>query len=246
MHAMSAWRAAIMGALCALLVGALGVVGFVVGQSSRTTVRQAATSEASARVIAYEATWRLALARGHELGYAQGRAAARAAGAKAGARAGRSDGARFLASQTTTSASSQASNGCPAGLVAQGTQACVLPGTASVGGQSAGCAGDPYSTPDRYGGCIGPAAPPSAANAGPATSCPAGQVPAGSAGACAPTTTTDSGGATNGGGGGGGGTNSSNCFAAVDCASVPTTPNPPTCVYTRGYSASVGDCAPNP
>ena len=44
------------------------------------------------------------------------------------------------------------SGGCPAGLVPHGTQACVLPGTANVGGQSAGCGGNPHSTPDRYGG----------------------------------------------------------------------------------------------
>jgi hypothetical protein len=147
-------------------------------------------AEASTRVIAYDAVLRTAAARGRDLGYEQGLAAGRVAGGTAAARAGRRDGASFLARQAATlarsSASSGSSGGCPAGLVPQGTQACVLPGTASVGGQSAGCGGNPYSTPDRYAGCIGPAAPPSPANAGPATNCPAGQVPVGSAGACAP------------------------------------------------------------
>src|SRR5437763_14620687 len=68
--------------------------------------------------------------------------------------------------------------GCPRGLVPEGTAACVKPG-----GAPAGCGGNPYSTPTRHGGCIGPAHPPST---GPATHCPPGQVPAGTTGACAP------------------------------------------------------------
>jgi hypothetical protein len=72
----------------------------------------------------------------------------------------------------------RAAAGCPAGLVPQGTEACVRPG-----GAPAGCGGNPYSTPSRYGGCIGPAHPPST---GRATHCPPGQRPAGDTGACAP------------------------------------------------------------
>lgn len=85
---------------------------------------------------------------------------------------------RHEAAARQAAAQQAASNGCPSGLVPEGTEACVLPG-----GQSAGCGGDPYSTPTRNGGCIGPAHPPST---GPATNCPPGQVPVGETGACAP------------------------------------------------------------
>lgn len=86
------------------------------------------------------------------------------------------------AAQTRSPAPTQptqsSGNGCPSGLVPQGTQACARPN-----GDSAGCGGNPYSTPTRSGGCIGPAHPPSS---GPATNCPPGQVPVGVTGACAP------------------------------------------------------------
>ena len=71
------------------------------------------------------------------------------------------------------------SEGCPPGLVRQGTQACV-----QAGGNPAGCGGDRYSTPTKSGGCIGPAHPPTPpAQPG---DCPPGQVPVGQTGACAP------------------------------------------------------------
>lgn len=85
---------------------------------------------------------------------------------------------------TTTSApapsTSTPTSSCPAGLVRQGTEACVMPG-----GKPAGCNQDQYSTPKVGGGCIGPAHPPSSGPAKP-EDCPPGQVPAGETGACAP------------------------------------------------------------
>lgn len=186
----------------AFLLPVVAVAGFAAGRTSRPTVSQASRAQATTRAAAYHRADETASASAARVGAAHGRAAGEQPGDSAGAKAGTRDGARLLArrraaqavaaaaararSATTTGGESTAGTGCPGDLVPEGTEACVLPGTQSVGGQSAGCGGDPYSTPSRSGGCIGPAAPPSPANAGPATNCPPGQVPVGSAGACAP------------------------------------------------------------
>jgi hypothetical protein len=187
---MTASRGFAVGVSCVLLIVAVATASFAIGRSSRTSAQGAALAGASARSSAYAAAVRTGAARGRATGDARGLIKGRAAGVNNGSRAGNAAAAKLVAAaskQEAVSATVSGSSGsCPAGLVPQGTEACVVPGTASVGGESAGCGGDPYSTPDRYGGCIGPAAPPSAANSGPATNCPAGEVPVGTAGACAP------------------------------------------------------------
>jgi hypothetical protein len=167
-------RVALAAILGTLLVVGLGVGGFALGRSHRTSKATDHADERIARAqalttadaAAYRASW----SRGYTAGLKAGEHHGRQAGTIAGHRKGRA-----VASQRATSEGS----GCPSGLVPEGTEACVEPG-----GQSAGCGGDPYSTPTRSGGCIGPAHPPTSA-ATPA-SCPSGQVPVGETGACAP------------------------------------------------------------
>lgn len=163
--------AAIFGTLAVL---ALGVGGFALGRSDRTSKAAARDAEQSARAQAFTASDSAAYHAAWSRGYAAGLKRGELHGRQAGATTGRRKG-KVVADQRAASAS----GGCPSGLVPEGTEACVEPG-----GQSAGCGGDPYSTPTRSGGCIGPAHPPTSA-ATPA-SCPAGQVPVGETGACAP------------------------------------------------------------
>jgi hypothetical protein len=180
------------------LIVALFAGGYALGRGSRVTTQQAVLVAAGARSLAYTHARRTAAADADRLGRSEGARRGRIAGNRQGAASGRAAGVKHLAKlraaqakaakarAAQAAAANASAGGCPAGLVPQGTLACVLPGTANVGGASAGCGGDPYSTPTRYGGCIGPAAPPSSANSGPATNCPAGWIPVGSAGACAP------------------------------------------------------------
>lgn len=209
-------------AIVALVVGAFAAC-FALARSSRATTHQAAAVRAFGWSSAYGHTRLPALGKGRSTGYQAGTKAGDAAGDRAGVHAGTRAGRKVLAKRQAAAAAAAAktrARSCPGGLVPQGAAACVIPGTAAVGGQSAGCGGNPYATPTRSGGCIGPAAPPSAANAGPATSCPAGQVPVGSAGACAPRS---------------GGQNSPGISSGAGAPNGGG--NLPTCTYERGYSS---------
>lgn len=167
-------RTAIAAILGTLLVVGFGIAGFALGRSDHTTrtVVEADTQIAKTRAFAAASatSYRTSRRDGYARGLQQGEHRGRSAGKTAGRRKGL---------VVTAQKASAASTGCPSGLVPEGTQACVKPG-----GQSAGCGGDPYSTPTRTGGCIGPGHPPSSA-ATPET-CPSGQVPVGQTGACAP------------------------------------------------------------
>jgi hypothetical protein len=168
-----------------LTVVVVGLAAYVLAHGSRVSQSEALTAGQAAERAAYAAAWTTGEARGKADGYGQGVAAGRDAGQHHGSHAGRRAGLAARAKRLAAAAAERATStgSCPPGLVPQGTAACVKPGTESVGGESAGCGGNPYATPDRFGGCIGPAHPPSS---GPAKECPPGWVPAGQTGACAP------------------------------------------------------------
>ncbi len=171
-------------ALVALLLVAAAIGGYTLGVSSKTSRAKATTMRRTAQRSAYQLAFNASLVAARKRGERAGFNAGLRRGAAAGARAGKKDGSAIAArKRSATTAKPSSSGGCPSGLVPMGTQACVRPGTASVGGEPAGCGGNPYSTPSRSGGCIGPAHGPTS---GPATNCPPGQVPAGVTGACAP------------------------------------------------------------
>jgi hypothetical protein len=166
-------------ALRATVLMLLAVIGCCIaacGGGSSTTASSPTAQAAQKQAAAVAQRRAAALRRKRAAALRKRRARARRIRAerrvRAAAKRRREEVARRAAAQRA------ASDGCPGGLVPEGTEACVLPG-----GQSAGCGDDPYSTPTRSGGCIGPAHPPST---GPATNCPPGEVPAGETGACAP------------------------------------------------------------
>lgn len=174
-------QVAVIAVISTLIVVALGVGGYALGRSSRTPESDISSINSGARAAAYSTAYRKAFQASRKQGYAHGLIAGEGNGHANGSRAGTLHGegeARHRVAQQAAQRQRE-STGCPAGLVPEGTEACVEPG-----GQSAGCGGDPYSTPTRSGGCIGPAHPPTP----PATpeSCPPGQVPVGETGACAP------------------------------------------------------------
>lgn len=191
---MSAARAATLGVLCTVVAVAAGLLSYALAHSARTTAREAAATRSTAQHAAFAVAERTAAGHAEAAGYAVGSAAGRKAADAQGTRAGERAGAALLAKRRAAGGTSSnvvtSSGACPSGLVPQGTEACVLPYERAAYGNSAGCGGDPYSTPDREGGCIGPASPPPAVP-GPAKNCPAGSVPVGEEGACAPASTVE-------------------------------------------------------
>ena len=180
--ALATRRKAQIAALAIAVIAITAAIGYVVGKANAPTAAEARAAQADARLTAAghpaPAAFAVGRRRGLTEGTKQGRRRGRMTGERRGARVAAKD---FAAAQppatTTTSAPTSA---CPPGLEPSGTEACALPG-----GASAGCGGDPYSTPTTSGGCIGPAHPPSTGPAQP-EDCPPGQVPVGVTGACAP------------------------------------------------------------
>jgi hypothetical protein len=170
-----------MVVLAVAVIAVTAAIGHVVGRANAPTDAEARAKRAEAWLTAAGRAAPGAFAVGRERGITAGTRQGRRRGRKTGERRGARVAAKdFAAAQppATTTTSAQ-SSGCPPGLEPSGTEACALPG-----GASAGCGGDPYSTPTTSGGCIGPAHPPS----GPAQpeDCPPGQIPVGVTGACAP------------------------------------------------------------
>jgi hypothetical protein len=173
----------VVAAVAVILAAA---AGYTFGHSRAASKHDATRAQATAYTHALHqpkpVAARVGLSRGRNDGINHGRAVGLRRGRNAGVQAANNANATAAATPPTapSGGSGATGDGCPAGLVPSGTQACALPG-----GGSAGCAGDPYSTPTRSGGCIGPAHPPSNGPAR-AQDCPPGQVPVGVTGACAP------------------------------------------------------------
>jgi hypothetical protein len=164
------------------VIPAAGAIGYLVGRTNAPTAAEARAEQAAVRLTEAGRAAPGAFAAGRRRGLSAGTKQGRRRGRRTGERRGERIAAKdFAAAQPpATTITSVPTNGCPSGLERSGTEACVL-----AGGTPAGCGGDPYSTPNTSGGCIGPAHPPSTGPARPEDG-PPGQVPVGVTGACAP------------------------------------------------------------
>lgn len=101
-------RAAMLGALAAVIVVGFGIAGFAVGHSDRTTVAQASHARTTAAQDAYRsaeaASYPVAWRAGYQEGRARGAALANAKGRRAGRVAGRAEAQRRAAAVTAAAA----------------------------------------------------------------------------------------------------------------------------------------------